>query len=67
MRSSSEKVILSIATQSEIALGTANRQTHDIKSRLLALRTTSPPINGGSPELKVISFSNERSKLINEI
>ena len=36
----------SIAAQSETALGNANRQTRDINGRLLALRTTSRPING---------------------
>ncbi len=36
----------SIAAQTEIALGNANRQTRDINGRLLALRTTARPING---------------------
>jgi outer membrane lipase/esterase len=36
----------SIATQTETALGTASRHTRDINGRLLALRTTSRPIDG---------------------
>ena len=36
----------SIATQTETALGTANRQTRDLNGRLLALRTTSRPTAG---------------------
>jgi outer membrane lipase/esterase len=36
----------SIAAQSETALGTANQQSRDINSRLLALRTSQPPIAG---------------------
>jgi outer membrane lipase/esterase len=35
-----------IAIQTETALGSANRQTRDLNSRLLALRTTSQPIDG---------------------
>ena len=34
----------SIAAQAEIGLGTANQQTRDINTRLLALRTSSPPV-----------------------
>ena len=34
----------SIAAQSETALGTANQQTRDVNSRLVALRTSSVPI-----------------------
>ena len=34
----------SIAAQAETGLGTANQQTRDINTRLLALRTSSPPV-----------------------
>jgi outer membrane lipase/esterase len=34
----------SIAAQAETGLGTANQQTRDINNRLLALRTSSPPV-----------------------
>jgi outer membrane lipase/esterase len=36
----------SISTQAETALGNASRQTRDINGRLIALRTSSPPITG---------------------
>ncbi len=36
----------SIAAQSETALGAANQQNRDINSRLLALRTSQPPVAG---------------------